>query len=299
MGKGNEYTFIEFSNLQKWLNQHKNQQSSIPGKTILESLTDDNGLSSIKIDLYANWYTVIGDQTFIQYTLYNKNGDNQQIEIDASRKDFILTGYQIQHSYLQPFACHSFGKELWSHPSPRKNYTKIGEFIVYLNGNKISFQSNVDDYNKWQPGVALQYVTPSKIDYQYSMIDNNNKCNVTVNLKDFVCDKISDSDAFSLELQAAAIPINAEENINPYLYSIGIDFTKSVSKQEIPTSFQFEFSVDEFLQKVKHLHTLKEYTGQVYIYIGIESKKSIWIQESLVMKNNYFLSKGDYITRNI
>lgn len=298
-GKGNEYTFIEFSNLQKWLNQHKDQQSSIPGKTILESLTDDNGLSSIKIDLYANWYTVIGDQTFIQYTLYDKNGDNQQIEIDSSKKDFILTGYQIQHSSLQPFACHSFGKELWCHPSPRKNYTKIGEFIVYLNSNRISFQSNVDDYNKWQPGVALQYVTPSKIDYQYSMTDNNNKCNVTVNLKDFACDGISNSDAFTLELQAAAIPVNAEENINPYLYSLDIDFDKAVSKQEIPTSFSFEFNVDNFLQEAKHLNQLKEYTGQVYIYIGIQSQKSIWIQKSLVMNGKYFLSKGDYITRNI
>lgn len=297
--RGNEYTFIEFGNLQKWLNQYKDQQSSIPGKTILESLADDNGLSSIKIDLYANWFWVIGDQTFIQYTLYNKNGDNQQIEINASKKDFILTGYQIQHSFLQPFACHSFGAELWRHPSPRKNYTKIGEFIVYLNSNKISFQSNVDDYNKWQPGVVLQYVTPSKIDYQYSMIDNDNKCNVTVNLKDFVCDKISDSDAFSLELQAAAIPINAEENINHYLYSLGIDFTKSVSKQEIPTSFSFEFDVGRFLKDVKSLSSLKEYTGQVYIYIAIESKKSIWMQKSLVMNGKYFLSKGDYITRNI
>ena len=298
-GRGNEYTFIEFSNLQKWLNQHKDQQSSIPGKTILESLTDDNGISSIKINLYANWYTVIGDQTFIQYTLYDKNGDNQQIEIDSSKKDFILTGYQIQHSSLQPFACHSFGKELWNNPSPRKNYTKIGEFIVYLNSNRISFQSNVDDYNKWQPGVALQYVTPSKIDYQYSMTDNNNKCNVTVNLKDFVCDKISDSDAFSLELQAAAIPVNAEENINPFLYSLDIGFTKSVSKQEIPTSFQFEFNVDEFLQEAKHLNHLKEYTGQVYIYIGIFSQKSIYMKKSLVMNGKYFLTKGDYITRNI
>lgn len=297
--KGNEYTFIEFSNLQKWLNQHKNQQSSIPGKTILESLTDDNGLSSIKIDLYANWYREIGDQTLIQYTLYNKNGDNQQIEIDESKKDFILTGYQIQHSSLQLFACHSFGEELRYSPSPRKNYTKIGEFIVYLNGNKISFQSNVNDYNKWQPGVVLQYVTPSKIDYQYSMIENNNKCNVTVNLKDFVCDKISDSDALSFEMQAAAIPINAEENKNPYLYSVGINSTKSVSKQEIPTSFQFEFSVDEFLQEARRLDELKGYTGQVYIYIGIFSKKSILIQKSLVIKHNYFLLKGDYITRNI
>ena len=57
----------------------------------------------------------------------------------SSKKDFILTGYQIQHSFSQPFACHSFGKELWNHPSPRRNYTKIGEFIVYLNSNKISF----------------------------------------------------------------------------------------------------------------------------------------------------------------
>lgn len=131
------------------------------------------------------------------------------------------------------------------------------------------------------------------------MIDNNNKCNVTVDLKDFVCDKISDSDAFSLELQAAAIPVNAEENINHYLYSLGIDFTKSVSRQEIPTSFQFEFNVDKFLQEAKHLSYLKEYTGQVYIYIGIYSQQSIWMQKSLVMNGKYFLSKGDYITRNI
>lgn len=297
VGTGNEYTFIEFSNLQKWLSQHKDQQSSIPGKTILESLTDNNGIPSVKIDLYANWFGTIGDQTFIQYTLYDKNGDNQQIDINE--KNFILTGYQIQHSLLQPFACHSFGQELWRYPSPRKNYTKIGEFIVYLNSNKISFQSNVYDYNKWQPGVVLQYVTPSKIDYQYSMIDNNNECDVIVNLKDFVCDKISDSDAFSLELQAAAIPINAGEDIDPHLYSVGIGFTKSVSKQEIPTSFQFEFSVDEFLQKIKSSSTLKGYTGQVYIYIAIESKKSIYVQNSFVMNSKYFLSKDDYITRNI
>nr|DAN16968.1 MAG TPA: hypothetical protein [Bacteriophage sp.] len=85
------------------------------------------------------------------------------------------------------------------------------------------------------------------------MTDNNSKCGVTVNLKDFVCDRISDSDAFNLELQAAAIPINAEENINPYLYSLGIDFTKSVSKQEIPTSFSFEFDVGRFLKDAKAL----------------------------------------------
>ena len=299
MGKGNEYTLVEFSNLQKWLNQHKDQQSSIPGKTILESLTDDNGLSSIKIDLYANWYNEIGDNTHISYTLYNKSGDNQQIDVDASKKDFILTGYQEKYSFQQKFTCHSFGRELHSSPSPRKNYTKIGEFIVYLNSNKISFQSNVDDYNKWQPGVLLQYVTPSKIDYQYSMTDNNNKCSVTVNLKDFVCDKISDSDAFNLKLQAAAIPINAEENINPYLYSLDIGFNKAVSKQKIPTSFSFEFNVDNFLKDAKKLNTLKEYTGQVYIYIGIESKKSVYIQKSLVMNGKYSLIKGDYITRNI
>ena len=298
-GKGNEYTLVEFSNLQKWLNQHKDTQSSIPGKTILESLTDDNGISSIKIDLYANWFRVIGDNTHIQYTLYNKDGDNQQIKVDTSKKDFILTGYQEVYSFQQKFTCHSFGQELWGAPSPRKNYTKIGEFIVYLNSNKISFQSNVDDYNKWQPGILLQYVTPSKIDYQYSMTDNNSKCGVTVNLKDFVCDRISDSDAFNLELQAAAIPINAEEDISPYLYSLGIDFTKSVSKQEIPTSFSFEFDVGRFLKDVKALAQLKNYTGQVYIYIAIESKKSIYRQKSLVMNGKYFLTKGDYITRNI
>lgn len=296
--KGNEYTLIEFSNLQKWLNQYKDQPSSIPGKTIIESLTND-GISSIKIDLYANWYREIGDETYIQYTLYDKNGDNQQIGVDINKKDFILTGYQEKYSFQQTFACKSFGKELYAHPSPRKNYTKVGEFVVYLNSNKVSFQSNVDNYNKWQPGVVLQYVSPSKIDYQYSMEDNGSKCNVTVNLKDFICDKIDNSDRFTLELNAAAIPSNAEENVNKYLYSLPIGFTKAISKQEFPTSFQFEFNVDNFLKDAKHLNQLKEYTGQVYIYIGIESKQSIYMQKSIVMNGSYFCIDSDHITRNI
>ena len=265
MGIGNEYTLIEFSNLQKWLNQHKDQQSSIPGKTIIESLIN-NGIPSVKVDLYANWFNRIGDQTYIQYTLYDKNGDDGQIDIDAGKKDFILTGYQEKYSFQQKFACKSCGQELYDHPSPRKNYTKIGEFVIYLNSNKISFQSNVDNYNKWQPGVVLQYVDPSKIDYQYSMEDNGSKCNVTVNLKDFVCDKIDNNDKFTLDLNAVAIPINAEEDINPFLYSLTTNFRKSISKQEIPTQFQFEFNVDDFLKDAKRLSVLKEYTGQVYIY---------------------------------
>lgn len=298
MGTGNEYTLIEFSNLQKWLNQHKDQQSSIPGKTIIESLIN-NGIPSVKVDLYANWFNRIGDQTYIQYTLYDKNGDDGQIDIDASKKDFILTGYQEKYSFQQKFACKSYGQELYDHPSPRKNYTKIGEFVIYLNSNKISFQSNVDNYNKWQPGVVLQYVDPSKIDYQYSMEDNGSKCNVTVNLKDFVCDKIDNNDKFTLDLNAVAIPINAEEDINPFFYSLTTNFRKSISKQEIPTQFQFEFNVDDFLKEAKRLPVLKEYTGQVYIYIGIETEKSIYMQKLLVMRRSFFCTKSDHITRNI
>jgi hypothetical protein len=72
---------------------HKDEQSSIPGKTIIESLTDNNGISSIKVDLYANWYGDIGNNTYIQYTAYNKDGDNQKIDVDKDNKQFILTGY--------------------------------------------------------------------------------------------------------------------------------------------------------------------------------------------------------------
>lgn len=296
-GIGNEYTIVEFNDLQKWLQLHKDEQSSIPGKTIIESLTDDNGISSIKIDLYANWYGDIGNNTYIQYTAYNKDGDNQKIDVDD--KQFILTGYQEIDSFQQNFTCHSYGKELWKNPNPRKNYTKIGEFIVYLNNNKVAFQSNEGDYNKWQPGVVTQYVTPSSIDYQYSMTDNNDKCNVTVNLKDFTCDKLSDDDEFSIDLYGVAIPVNAGEDIKPYNYSSDFEFTKSVSKQEFPTQFQFEFDVNDFIAKVKENYFLKDYTGQVYIYIAIYSQELIKIERSFVMKKEFFLIKSDHITRSV
>ena len=298
-GTGNEYTIVEFNSLQKWLQLHKDEQSSIPGKTIIESLTDNNGISSIKIDLYANWYIYIGSNTYIQYTAYNKDGDNQKIDVDKDNKQFILTGYQEIDSFQQNFVCHSYGRELWGYPYPRKNYTKIGEFIVYLNNNKVAFQSNEGDYNKWQPGVVTQYATPSSIDYQYSMTDNNDKCNVTVNLKDFTCDKLSDDDKFSIDLCGVAIPVNAVEDINPYYYSSSFYFTKSVSKQEFPTQFQFEFDVNDFIARVKETRFLKGYTGQVYIYIAIYSQKLIKIERSFVMKRKFFLIKGDHITRSV
>ena len=298
-GTGNEYTFIEFTELQKWLQLNKDKQSSINGKTVIESLTDDNGISSIKVDLYANWYGEIGSNTYIQYTLYNRDGDNQNIDVDKLNKQFILTGYQEKYNFQQNFTCHSYGKELWTNPHPRKNYTKIGEFVVYLNSNNVSFQSNTNNYNKWQAGVVTQYETPSSIDYQYSMTDNNDKCNVTVNLRDFTCNKLHNDDEFEISLYGVAIPVNAGEDINPYIYSNYVGFTKSVSKQEFPTQFSFEFDVNTFITEVKASSNLENYTGQVYIYIAISSEKFIKIERSFVMNKEFFLIKGDHITRSI
>ena len=298
-GTGNEYTFIEFTELQKWLQLNKDKQSSINGKTVIESLTDDNGISSIKVDLYANWYGEIGSNTYIQYTLYNRDGDNQNIDVDKLNKQFILTGYQEKYNFQQNFTCHSYGKELWVNPHPRKNYTKIGEFVVYLNSNNVSFQSNTNNYNKWQAGVVTQYETPSSIDYQYSMTDNNDKCNVTVNLRDFTCNKLHNDDEFEISLHGVAIPVNAGEDINPYMYSNDVRFTKSVSKQEFPTQFSFEFDVNTFITEVKASSILENYTGQVYIYIAIQSEKFIKIERSFVMNKEFFLIKGDHITRSI
>ena len=67
------------------------------------------------------------------------------------------------------------------------------------------------------------------------MTDNNDKCNVTVNLRDFTCNKLHNDDEFEISLYGVAIPVNAGEDINPYIYSNYVGFTKSVSKQEFPT----------------------------------------------------------------
>ena len=131
------------------------------------------------------------------------------------------------------------------------------------------------------------------------MTDNNDKCNVTVNLRDFTCNKLHNDDEFEISLYGVAIPVNAGEDINPYIYSNYVGFTKSVSKQEFPTQFSFEFDVNTFITEVKASSNLENYTGQVYIYIAISSEKFIKIERSFVMNKEFFLIKGDHITRSI
>ena len=56
--KGNEYAFIDFKSIVKYLNEHGDDESSVDGKTILQSLTNENGIISVQCNLYTNWYNL-------------------------------------------------------------------------------------------------------------------------------------------------------------------------------------------------------------------------------------------------
>lgn len=52
-GRGNEYAFVDFKSIAKWLEENGGEQSNIPGKTILEANTGSDGLVSIQCNLYT------------------------------------------------------------------------------------------------------------------------------------------------------------------------------------------------------------------------------------------------------
>ena len=152
-GRGNEYAFVDFKSIAKWLEENGGEQSNIPGKTILEANTGSDGLVSIQCNLYTVWYnTKESEDITLSYTVYDKTSDNASVRADNNNKTFILTGY-TQHgdSNDSPALCYAHGTRLHN-INPDTCYTLSAKFVYYFNSGVFTFQTNDGNVEKWQKG---------------------------------------------------------------------------------------------------------------------------------------------------
>lgn len=156
-GQGNEYAFIDFKSIAKYLNEHGNDQSSVDGKTILQSLTNENGIISVQCDLYTNWFNIKERQNIrLSYSIYNKVSEDASVE--TNDKQFVLTGYTKKSESEKQALCYAEGSASTNYDldGPNNFYTLSAKFTYYFNSGVFAFETNKDNVGKWQKGVTWE-----------------------------------------------------------------------------------------------------------------------------------------------
>lgn len=182
MGEGNEYAFIDFKNMSKYLNEHRNDQSSIAGKTILQSLTDDNGVIKIQCDLYTNWFCQKQTENItLSYSVYNK--DSEGATITTSNKQFVLTGYTKIKDSSDQALCYANGEQNVRYKANVKDgYTLSAKFTYYLDSGVFAFETNKDNVSKWHKGADLSEVKCSPSYSNVLFTNDGNNINFSINI---------------------------------------------------------------------------------------------------------------------
>ena len=183
MGKGNEYAFIDFKNIAKYLNEHRDDQSSIDGKTILQSLTDNNGVISIQCHLYTNWYREKETENItLSYSVYNKDSEDATIKA-TDDKTFILTGYTKIKDQSESALCYANGVRNTKYGANVKDgYTLSAKFTYYLDSGVFAFDTNKNNVGKWHKGAVLSPVecNPSYSNVQFTNDGKNINFSISI-----------------------------------------------------------------------------------------------------------------------
>ena len=170
-GTGNEYAFIDFKEIYKYLSEYGNNPSSIDGKTILQSLTNDNGAIQIQCDLYTNWFGVKEQENItLTYSVYNKDSENASVTA-TDDKQFVLNGYTKISDSSDQALCHAQGQNNVLGDAIVKNtYTLSAKFTYYFNSGVFAFETNKNDVGKWQLGTSWDVLNsdPTYSDVQFS-----------------------------------------------------------------------------------------------------------------------------------
>lgn len=177
--KGNEYTFIDFKSIVKYLNEHGDDESSVDGKTILQSLINENGIISVQCNLYTNWYNMKEQENItLSYSIYNKDSENASVTVKDLQ--FILDGYTKKSDNKQSALCYAKGIDnVYSGYGVNEVYTLSAKFTYYLNSGVFVFETNKDNVGKWQKGVVFTKISTTA---SYSGLNFAND-NGTINYK--------------------------------------------------------------------------------------------------------------------
>ena len=204
IGTGNEYAFIDFKSISEYLKEHGDEASSIDGKTIIESLTNDNGLIQIECDLYTNWYGQKEQEDInLSYSVYNK--DSEDASVSYNDKQFILKGYTKTLDSSDQALCyaHGYANGFAVNRDVKKGYTLSAKFVYYFNSGVFSFKTNKDNVGIWNKGCVL---TGDYKDISYSDVQfTNDGENVNLSLS---LDSINASGYFDKET-----PLNVDFDI--------------------------------------------------------------------------------------
>lgn len=181
--RGNEYAFIDFKNIAKYLNEHRDDQSSIDGKTILQSLTDNNGVISIQCHLYTNWYREKETENItLSYSVYNKDSEDATVKA-TDDKTFILTGYTKIKNQSESALCYANGKRITEYGANVKDgYTLSAKFTYYLDSGIFAFDTNKNNVGKWHKGAVLSPVecNPSYSNVQFTNDGKNINFSISI-----------------------------------------------------------------------------------------------------------------------
>lgn len=237
-GKGNEYAFIDFKSIAKYLQEHGNEASSIDGKTILESLIDDNGIIKIECDLYTNWYLAKEQEDItLSYSVYNK--DSEDASVTDNNKQFILTGYTKTSDNSYPALCYANGSTNGTagNRNIRKGYTLSAKFTYYLNSGVVSFKTNKDNVGIWNKGHVI---TEAFADILYSDVRfTNDGENVNLSLS---LDSLNTPDYFDKKL---SINISSWiRTVDEYLFACFFETNFEVNK--LPYKINMSKPLTEF-----------------------------------------------------
>lgn len=162
---GTEYSYINFKQASKFLDNHGNDISNDNQHTILERLTDENGITSISIDIYTNWYNDRKSEDIqIQCSIYVEDGLNPNI-VANNNKTFDITDYRLVQDETKNAKCTAAGPTNSENIlNLRSYYTHSARITYFVKSGIFVFYTNIDGNPMWQehPGTYNPADTPKK-----------------------------------------------------------------------------------------------------------------------------------------
>lgn len=241
-GLGNEYSFIDFKSISKYLNEHGGDESTVDGKTILQSLTNENGIISVQCNLYANWYGVKEKENIrLSYSIYNK--DSEDASVESKDKQFILTGYTKKSESEKQALCYSYGSYSTNYDldGPSNFYTLSAKFIYYFNSGVFAFDTNKDNVGKWQKGVTWETENTSMSYSSLEFINDGTNVYFAINIDSTDSTYTNDDDTINCEVYFAQTSPSKDVYIKPIKIEVG----------KLPYRINFSTPINDFIEFIK------------------------------------------------
>lgn len=241
-GLGNEYSFIDFKSISKYLNEHGGDESTVDGKTILQSLTNENGIISIQCNLYTNWYGVKEKENIkLSYSVYNK--DSEDASVESKDKQFVLTGYTKKSESEKQALCYSYGAYSTSYDldGPSNFYTLSAKFTYYFNSGVFAFDTNKDNVGKWQKGVTWETENTSMSYSGLEFINDGTNVYFGINIDSTDSTFVNNDDTINCKVYFTQTSPSKDVYIKPIKIEVG----------KLPYRINFSTPINDFIGLIK------------------------------------------------